>query len=385
MKYLADIGINVKQSESESISDSKPVADETSTEQKADTIDAPIKLAVNEINIELGTPMPPMLPGGIAQIEIKPIDEYPQIYSHYKQFESTHGPYVFEKVYTYDYEGKNPEFYFEGAENTRYSHDDLKRIWGVCYASKKQNEKLKKAGVNFDESAITFKQATWAIDKLNVAKKEVAAKKRAINAVKPATKNTLKKMDELGVKYKEGVTRAEADRLIEKHWEKVAKDEFKKNLQLAKERGHDVDSKIDSFDLSELIHEDAAPTPEQNTKLQDFNSTITTYGGRPQNFRNLTSDNADYHLDLIEEALTWATSHSDISGDYGFGNDSETHWYTQQRPLTPNEITALNEGCMKKIQKIIDEEDSYDEEERDRVLLKVAKSAFEKEKIDDDF
>ena len=73
----------------------------------------------------------------------------------------------------------------------------------------------------------------------------MAAKKRAINAVKPATKNTLKKMDELGVKYKEEVTRAEADRLIEKHWEKVAKDEFKTNLKLAKERGLDVDSKID--------------------------------------------------------------------------------------------------------------------------------------------
>ena len=37
------------------------------------------------------------------------------------------------------------------------------------------------------------------LEKLDEAKKVVAAKKRAINAVKPATKNTLKKMDELGV------------------------------------------------------------------------------------------------------------------------------------------------------------------------------------------
>ena len=262
--YITDLGISVKQSKPESLIDPKPITSEPPKEQDADEIDAPIKLAINEINIELGSPLPPILSEGVCQIEIKPIDEYPPIYSHYKEYESTYGPYVFEKVYTYDYEGKNPEFYFEGAEAARYSHDDLKWVWTVCYASKKQNEKLKKAGVNFGESAITFKQAAWAIEKLDEAKKVVAAKKRAINAVKPATKNTLKKMDELGVKYKEEVTRAEADRLIEKHWEKVAKDEFKTNLKLAKERGLDVDSKIDPFELSELIHDDAAPTPEQN-------------------------------------------------------------------------------------------------------------------------
>lgn len=379
MKYLADMGINVKQSEFESISDAKPVADETSNEEKADAIDAPIQLAVNEISIEFGTPMPPILSGGIGQIEIKPIDEYPPIYSHYKQLESTFGPYVFEKVYTYDYEGKNPEFYFEGAENRRYSHDDLKRIWATCYASKKQIEKLKKAGVDFDDSAITFKQATWAIDKLNVAKKEVAAKKRAINSVKPATKNTLKKMDELGVKYKEGVARAEADRLIEKHWEKIAKDEFKKNLKLAKERGLDVDSEIHANDLSWIL-DGKAPTPEQNKKLQDFNSTIATYGGRAQNFRNLTSDDAECHLDMIEEAINWATNHTDIDGEYYFDNENQTHEYSQQRPLTPNEITALNEGCMKEVQKMIEEDESYYEEERDKILLKVAKAAFKKRK-----
>ena len=83
---------------------------------------------------------------------------------------------------------------------------------------------------------------------------------------------------------------------------------------------------------------------------------------------------------MIEEAVNWATNHTDIDGDYYFDNENQTHEYSQQRPLTPKEITALNEGCMKKVQKMIEEEESYYEEERDKILLKVAKSAFKKEK-----
>ena len=88
---------------------------------------------------------------------------------------------------------------------------------------------------------------------------------------------------------------------------------------------------------------------------------------------------------MIEEAINWATGHSDIDGDYVFEDEKQNHYYSQQRPLTPNEINALNEGCMKKIQKMIEEEDSYCEEERDIILLKVAKAAFKKEKHGDDW
>ena len=63
--------------------------------------------------------------------------------------------------------------------------------------------------------------------------KSRGCKKTGYKSVKPATKYI--KMDELGVKYKEGVTRAEADRLIEKHWKRWL-DEFKTNLKLAKEK-----------------------------------------------------------------------------------------------------------------------------------------------------
>jgi hypothetical protein len=390
MKYLADMGMQVNQDTTDvppilpQAIPQKPLKRET--EETVEYDDDPLKVAINELSATLrGSLSTESVGSGFSlpffgpSIPLKPIDKYAEIHTHYKEHDSHYGPYDFEKAASYDWEGKNPVIRFEG-ESKWHSIGVIKGVWDKCYASKKQTEKLKKAGVDFDDSAITFKQATWAIDKLNVAKKEVAAKKRAINAVKPATKNTLKKMDELGVKYKEGVTRAEADRLIEKHWEKIAKDEFKKNLKLAKERGLDVDSKIDPFDLSELIHEDAAPTPEQDKKLQDFNSTIATYGGRAQNFRNLTSDDAECHLDMIEEAVNWATTHSDINGDYDFENESGTHWYTQQRPLTSNEITALNEGCMKEVQKMIEEEESYCEEERDKILLKVAKAAFKKEK-----
>jgi len=219
----------------------EPIAEEPKSEAKPKKKPKQKKTSDDDllkpvINATFKEGLPPIIDGTGPPIIFKRIDEYPPVYIYHQHSESPYGPYVFEKTPAFGFEGKNPRFVFEG-DVAMQSFDAVKQIWAGCYASNKQVEQLKKATVEFDESSLTFKEATWALGKIKEAK--------------PATKTNLKKLDELGIKYKEGITRAKAKELIQKHQEK----EFKEDLKKGQELGLDVDARIEHDDLVLLLED----------------------------------------------------------------------------------------------------------------------------------
>ena len=95
----------------------------------------PKKGLLNEISSKITSALPPILTRRNS-VPLKRIDHYPPIYySYYKEYDNKHGPYELSKLIKYDYEGKNPEFLFEG-DNKRFSLDDIKYIWEIVRFNK---------------------------------------------------------------------------------------------------------------------------------------------------------------------------------------------------------------------------------------------------------
>jgi hypothetical protein len=340
----------------------KPEAKPKKKSKPKKTADAdPLKPVIDEINAQFSEGLTPVIQDSGPPIIFKRVDEYPPVYVYHEHGEDPDGPYVFERTPTYGFEGKNPRFMFEG-DVIMQSFDAIKQIWAGCYASNKQVEQLKKVSAEFDESTLTFKEATWALGK--------------IKDEKPATKTNLNKLDELGIKYKEGITRAKAKELIQKHEVKEEKQQFKENLKKAKALGLNVDSKIDPDDLEELV-DHAEENAERACKL---NEILASYGQSPIRLKKMSPDDAETLLEEYELAIDWARDQSDLK--FGMCQEDDDYSYTQNRDLSAEELSALTNECMKKVHRLVKTEADFVDDEKIPMLKKVAKTAFDKERID---
>jgi hypothetical protein len=163
---------------------------------------------------------------------------------------------------------------------------------------------------------------------------EAKKKKKEATGKLPATKATLKKLQEHGITHNEKITRAEAKALLKEKEEKLRKDELLASL---KARGIDLPSNITLEELEDL--EDASlPSEESLKELEKICQTLDLWRIKYKLPKVYTQDSIDEAIDTYDEAIVEAEGAVEEvklgfleleNGDYGVEGIAEDTDFTQ--------------------------------------------------------
>lgn len=177
-------------------------------------------------------------------VSYKP-EDYPKIYLRWKVDGKEYGPMDLSEI-------PSREQRWSGAPiHVRFENDNkwqkfkfIKKISLKLLASQEQISLLQKYNVSFNQDELKYVEADKLIETIVVPirNEERKAKKKL-----PATKQTLKKLDSLGITYHENINRQDASELIRKH-EKV--EETKQLLSSLSKKGFDVSTKFDLIKIT---------------------------------------------------------------------------------------------------------------------------------------
>ena len=187
---------------------------------------------------------------------------------------------------------------------------------------KKNLEKLK-----ILEAASSFSHAHKLIEEAKKKKKEATEKL-------PATKATLKKLQDHGIKHNETITRAEAKALLKKKENVERKDELLASL---KTRGIELPSRVTLEELEELEYA-SLPSEESMNELKKICQTLDLWKVKYKLPKIYTQDSVDDTIDIYDEAIIEAEGAVDEvklgfleleNGDYGVEGIEEGADFTE--------------------------------------------------------
>lgn len=161
--------------------------------------------------------------------------------------------------------------------------------------SEEQISKLKK--LKIDASADSYHQAASLII-------DAQKKKRESNDRLPATKATLKKLEENGIKAESDITRKEAKVLLKKHQNNQRKDQL---LKLVKARGIELSDRVTLSELEEVEYSEA-PNDSSLSELRSICKKLDSLKVKYKLPKIITQESLEDTIDIFEEATSEAES-----------------------------------------------------------------------------
>ncbi|MDG2345350.1 MAG: hypothetical protein P8M62_04745 [Opitutae bacterium] len=235
-----------------------------------------------------------------------------------------YGPYVLGDLMSKSWSGP-PKIGKLSGERKWRPYSEVFALLEKIEPSEKQRAYLEKLQVSIETTS--YLHAYKLIDHAKKKKKEAAGKL-------PATKATLKKLKEHGIKHSESITRAEAKALLEKKDDKDRKDEL---LATVKASGIQLPSRVTLEELEELEYA-SLPSEESLAELNKMCQTLDVWKVKYKLPKIYTQDSVDDTIDTYDEAINEAESAVDEikqgfleleNGDYGLEGVAEDSDFTE--------------------------------------------------------
>lgn len=193
-------------------------------------------------------------------------EDYSNIFFRWDREGKEYGPLWFDDMLTRKWSGPPLEGRFENESKWKeYSY--FQKILDVLKISKKQISEMTKMGITSIDPNMSFKDAVNVIQLKNEELRKQRKKERAEKDQLPATKQTMKKLIDLGIEFEKNITRIEAKKLLAYHKDKEYLSEIFNFLE--KNNFHFV--KQLSFDSIAKGTNDNLPTFDQ---LEDLYTTL---------------------------------------------------------------------------------------------------------------